>query len=222
MSAAMQSPEEPPLFLCIGDLDVDVMIEVDRLPTRDGKVNGVVKQKAPGGMAGNVAAALARLGSRVRVLGRIGDDADGAFAVTSLEQVGTVDDSGDVSTWDNFGPNENPAIGLPDAIAIGPDDAVWYANEANEASLNEIDAYGEARGHAALLARRPGDLSRSAASHTELDAPSLALFERAHRLGLEQERAHLGDARSQPDGDDVSLAPAFGGERDLDGRIGKT
>ena len=85
MSAALQSTEELPLFLCIGDLDVDVLIEVDRLPTRDGKVNGVVKQKAPGGMAGNVAAALARLGSRVRVLGRVGDDADGAFAVKSLE-----------------------------------------------------------------------------------------------------------------------------------------
>ncbi|HEY6521051.1 MAG TPA: carbohydrate kinase family protein, partial [Roseiarcus sp.] len=88
MSAAPQSPEQLPLFLCIGDLDVDVMIEVDRLPTRDGKVNGVVKQKAPGGMAGNVAAALARLGSRVRVLGRVGDDADGAFAVESLEKAG--------------------------------------------------------------------------------------------------------------------------------------
>jgi ribokinase len=88
LSAALQSPEELPLFLCIGDLDVDVLIEVDRLPTRDGKVNGVVKQKAPGGMAGNVAAALARLGSRVRVLGRVGDDADGSFAVKSLEQAG--------------------------------------------------------------------------------------------------------------------------------------
>jgi sugar/nucleoside kinase (ribokinase family) len=95
VSAAMQSPEELPLFLCIGDLDVDVMIEVDRLPTRDGKVNGVVKQKAPGGMAGNVAAGLARLGSRVRVLGRVGDDTDGAFAVESLQQVGV--DTGFVS-----------------------------------------------------------------------------------------------------------------------------
>ena len=88
MSGRLQSPKELPLFLCIGDLDVDLLIEVDRLPTRDGKVNGVVKQKAPGGMAGNVAAALARLGSRVRVLGRVGDDANGAFAVESLEQVG--------------------------------------------------------------------------------------------------------------------------------------
>lgn len=88
MSAALRSAEELPLFLCVGDLDVDVMIEVDRLPSRDGKVNGVLKQKAPGGMAGNVAAALARLGSRVRVLGRVGDDPDGAFAVKSLMQVG--------------------------------------------------------------------------------------------------------------------------------------
>jgi ribokinase len=88
LRATLQSAEELPLFLSIGDLDVDVLIEVDRLPTRDGKVNGVVKQKAPGGMAGNVAAALARLGSRVRVLGRVGDDADGAFAVKSLQQVG--------------------------------------------------------------------------------------------------------------------------------------
>jgi sugar/nucleoside kinase (ribokinase family) len=88
LSATQPSREELPLFLCVGDLDVDVLIEVDRLPTRDGKVNGVVRQKAPGGMAGNVAAALARLGSRVRVLGRVGDDADGAFAVESLEQVG--------------------------------------------------------------------------------------------------------------------------------------
>jgi sugar/nucleoside kinase (ribokinase family) len=95
VSAAMQSAEELPLFLCIGDLDVDVMIEVDRLPTRDGKVNGVVKQKAPGGMAGNVAAGLARLGSRVRVLGRVGDDTDGAFAVESLQQLGV--DTGFVS-----------------------------------------------------------------------------------------------------------------------------
>jgi ribokinase len=88
LSATLRSAEELPLFLCVGDLDVDVMIEVDRLPTRDGKVNGVVRQRAPGGMAGNVAAGLARLGSRVRVLGRVGDDADGAFAVESLEQVG--------------------------------------------------------------------------------------------------------------------------------------
>ena len=89
MSAASHARNgERPLFLCIGDIDVDVMIEVDRLPTRDGKVNGALLQKAPGGMAGNVAAALARLGSRVRILAPIGDDADGAFAVEGLNEAG--------------------------------------------------------------------------------------------------------------------------------------
>jgi sugar/nucleoside kinase (ribokinase family) len=87
MSATLSSSEGP-LFLTIGDIDVDVLINVDRLPTRDGKVNGALVQKAPGGMAGNVAMALARLGARVRILGRVGDDSDGDFAVSGLARAG--------------------------------------------------------------------------------------------------------------------------------------
>ena len=77
-----------PGFLCVGDIDVDVLIGVDRLPTRDGKVNGRMLQRVPGGMAGNVAVALARLGARVRVLGRVGDDAEAAFALDALAAAG--------------------------------------------------------------------------------------------------------------------------------------
>jgi ribokinase len=89
VTAAVQpAGAQRPLFLCVGDIDVDVLIEVDRLPTRDGKVNGLLLQRAAGGMAANVAAALGRLGSRARILGRVGHDADGAFAVDSLERAG--------------------------------------------------------------------------------------------------------------------------------------
>jgi sugar/nucleoside kinase (ribokinase family) len=77
-----------PLFLCIGDVDVDVLIQVDRLPTRDSKVNGALLQRVPGGMAGNVSVALARIGAPVRVLGRIGDDDDGDFVLGGLERAG--------------------------------------------------------------------------------------------------------------------------------------
>jgi sugar/nucleoside kinase (ribokinase family) len=77
-----------PLFLCIGDIDVDVLIRVDHLPTRDGKVNAKRLQRVPGGMAGNVAMALTRLGSAVRVLGRVGEDEDGAFALAGLRAAG--------------------------------------------------------------------------------------------------------------------------------------
>ena len=77
-----------PRFLCIGDIDVDILIGVDRLPTRDGKVNGQHLQRVPGGMAGNVSVALARLGAAVRVLGRVGDDEEAAFALDGLAKAG--------------------------------------------------------------------------------------------------------------------------------------
>ena len=77
-----------PLFLCIGDVDVDVLIGVAHLPTRDGKVNGELLQRVPGGMAGNVSVALARLGAPVRILGRVGDDPEAAFALEGLERAG--------------------------------------------------------------------------------------------------------------------------------------
>ncbi len=76
------------LFLCLGDIDVDLLIGVDRLPTRDGKVNGEHLRRVPGGMAANVAVALARLGAPVRLLGRVGDDDEGAYALGELGRAG--------------------------------------------------------------------------------------------------------------------------------------
>ncbi len=77
-----------PRFLCIGDIDVDILIRIDRLPTRDGKVNGGLLQRVPGGMAGNVSVALSRLGAAVRILGRVGDDDEAAFALDGLGRAG--------------------------------------------------------------------------------------------------------------------------------------
>jgi sugar/nucleoside kinase (ribokinase family) len=84
--SVVRSSQTAPLFLCIGDIDVDVLIGVDRLPTRDGKVNAKRLQRVPGGMGGNVAAALSRLGAKVRIVGRVGDDEDGAFALAGLDR----------------------------------------------------------------------------------------------------------------------------------------
>ena len=171
MSAALQSAEDLPLFLCIGDLDVDVLIEVDRLPTRDGKVNGVVKQKAPGGMAGNVAAALARLGSRVRVLGRVGDDADGAFAVKSLEQVGV--DTSFVSRLDGVATFSCISLLTPDGekslvklmtSAYRPD-----ASDVTEAALNGVRHLHLTSIGDPALCRRVLDAARSSGATASLD-----------------------------------------------------
>jgi sugar/nucleoside kinase (ribokinase family) len=171
LSADLQSPEELPLFLCIGDLDVDVLIEVDRLPTRDGKVNGVVKQKAPGGMAGNVAAALARLGSRVRVLARVGDDADGAFALKSLEQVGV--DTSFVSRLDGIATFSCISLLTPDGeksliklmtSAYRPD-----ASDVTEAVLKGVrHVHLTSLGDAALC-RRVVDAAQTSGATASLD-----------------------------------------------------
>ena len=72
---------------------------------------------------------------------------DGNVWFTSLEQVGTTDDPGDFSTFDNFGPNRIQAIGLPDAIAAGPDGGVWFADESIPAAISEIDAFGDVTSH---------------------------------------------------------------------------
>jgi sugar/nucleoside kinase (ribokinase family) len=83
-----ESSTGSPLLLCVGDIDVDVLIQVDGLPTRDGKVNGSLLRRAPGGMASNVSVALSRLGARVRIIGRVGDDAEAEFALEALSRAG--------------------------------------------------------------------------------------------------------------------------------------
>lgn len=77
-----------PTFICIGDIDIDVIVAVEELPERQGKLNGRRVAQAPGGMAANVAAALARLGASVRLLGAVGTDAAGGYAMASLREAG--------------------------------------------------------------------------------------------------------------------------------------
>lgn len=167
----MSGPHELPLFLCVGDLDVDVLIEVDRLPTRDGKVNGAVKQKAPGGMAGNVAAGLARLGSRVRVLGRIGDDADGAFAIESLNKVGV--DTSPVARLDGVATFSCISLLTPDGekslvklmtSAYRPD-----AGDVTEAALNGVSHLHLTSVGDTALCRRVLDAARASGATASLD-----------------------------------------------------
>jgi sugar/nucleoside kinase (ribokinase family) len=171
LSAALQPGEDRPLFLCIGDIDVDLMIEVDRLPTRDGKVNGVVKQKAPGGMAGNVAAALARLGSRVRVLGRIGGDADGAFALESLDRVGV--DTSFVSRLDSVATFSCISLVTPDGekslVKLMTPAYRPEADDVTQAALKEVRHLHLTSLGDPALCRRVIDAARNSGASASLD-----------------------------------------------------
>ena len=78
----------PGPILCVGDIDMDLVVSVPRLPGTDEKVSGRRVALTPGGMAANVAVGLARLGTPVRMLGAVGDDEAGETAVTALRDAG--------------------------------------------------------------------------------------------------------------------------------------
>jgi sulfofructose kinase len=69
----------PPFFACVGHASVDHHFEVDHFAATPTKTPASSYSMIPGGMAANAAMALARLGAPVRLLGRVGDDAAGAF-----------------------------------------------------------------------------------------------------------------------------------------------
>jgi len=73
-----------PLLLCVGDIDMDIIVKVPRPPCRDQKVDGVRVAQTPGGMAANVAVAASRLGTQTRMIGAVGDDAMGREALAAL------------------------------------------------------------------------------------------------------------------------------------------
>lgn len=75
-------------FLCVGDLDVDLMVSVSRLPDADDKVSGRRISLSVGGMSANVAVGLRRLGADVRLVAAVGDDEHGALAERALGREG--------------------------------------------------------------------------------------------------------------------------------------
>ena len=75
-------------ILCVGDLDIDLLVAVAGLPGLDEKVSGRRLGSMPGGMSANTAVALARLGCAARLVAAIGDDAAGNEALASVAAEG--------------------------------------------------------------------------------------------------------------------------------------
>lgn len=72
-------------FLCIGDLDVDVIANLTDFPSSDQKISGQWVGKEVGGMAANVAVGLSRLGADARLVAAVGDDDFGRFALARMQ-----------------------------------------------------------------------------------------------------------------------------------------
>lgn len=76
-------------ILCVGSLNMDQVVRVDRLPALGETLLGAGSLRlVPGGKGANQAVAMARLGTHVRMAGRVGDDPFGAHLVQSLQAEG--------------------------------------------------------------------------------------------------------------------------------------
>lgn len=75
-------------LLALGDPCVDLVMAVDHLPEPGGKTLARPLGQFAGGTTANAACALARLGGRAAVFGRVGGDAHGAVLRDSLTQDG--------------------------------------------------------------------------------------------------------------------------------------
>lgn len=83
----MTTSKLPPLIV-VGSINVDLTAATERLPGPGETVGGSTLSRTAGGKGANQAVAAARLGARTRMVGAVGDDADGERMVEGLGQAG--------------------------------------------------------------------------------------------------------------------------------------
>lgn len=77
-----------PEVICLGSAVLDHLFRVGEIPSPPAKERATAYRASVGGMAANAAIAVARLGGRAALWGRLGGDANGAAARAELEAEG--------------------------------------------------------------------------------------------------------------------------------------
>ncbi len=77
-----------PEVVVVGSANLDLVVEVETIPTPGETVMGGDLRRVTGGKGANQAVAAARLGRRVAMIGRVGDDDAGGALVEALAQAG--------------------------------------------------------------------------------------------------------------------------------------
>lgn len=72
----------------VGSLNADLTVRVERLPNGGETVPGGELETLPGGKSANQAATVGKLGVPVRIVGAVGEDANGDLLLESLKEAG--------------------------------------------------------------------------------------------------------------------------------------
>ncbi|MET4145500.1 ribokinase [Arthrobacter sp. UYCo732] len=128
-----------PAVTVVGSINLDLIATAERLPTAGETIGDAVLSEQPGGKGANQAAAAARLGGSARMVGAVGNDAQGQRMLDALKSAGV--DTADVAALpgatgtalivvDRDGENQivvcpgaNSSLSL-DAVEFGPDETV--------------------------------------------------------------------------------------------------
>jgi ribokinase len=82
------TPAEAAVLTVLGAVNLDLTARVTALPAAGETVGGGSLSREPGGKGANQAVAAARLGARVRLVGAVGADGEGASMVSNLDAAG--------------------------------------------------------------------------------------------------------------------------------------
>ncbi len=77
-----------PEVVVVGSANLDLVVDVATIPLAGETIHGGDLQRIPGGKGGNQAVAAARLGRRVAMVGRIGDDDAGTMLRAAIASAG--------------------------------------------------------------------------------------------------------------------------------------
>ncbi|MXW97016.1 MAG: ribokinase [Acidimicrobiaceae bacterium] len=129
-------PRSGPEVAVVGSANLDLVVEVETIPVAGETVLGGDLRLIPGGKGANQAAAAARLGRRVAMIGRVGDDDAGRTLRSAMDSAG-VDTASLLTTED--APSGTALI----AVGADGDNAIVVSPGAN-GRLSSADVEGAA------------------------------------------------------------------------------
>ena len=129
-------PRAGPEVVVVGSANLDLVVEVATVPVAGETVLGGDLRRIPGGKGANQAVAAARLGRRVAMVGRIGDDDAGAMLRAAMDSAG-------VDTTCLLATEDTPSGTALIAVGADGDNAIVVSPGAN-GRLSSADVEGAA------------------------------------------------------------------------------
>ena len=121
-------------IIVLGSLNMDLVVKAERTPEAGETLPGQFFQTIPGGKGANQAAAAAKLGGDVAMVGRVGKDDFGKSLVAALQDVGV--DTSSVKT----DANHSTGIAMITVEASGENRILIVAGANGQVSTDDVDA----------------------------------------------------------------------------------